>query len=129
MNLKALNIACLIAITGMLSACSVTVQESFALHPFHELPIQDPRPQLNFATATNVDASQYKIYINTLYVGTVADFAENSRPLRLLSGVHQVSIERNKELVVSEGIVLEDGTQHVLHIPTTGILALGESSR
>ncbi|RUO44073.1 hypothetical protein CWE15_02550 [Aliidiomarina taiwanensis] len=118
--------AALLAISG-LSACSVTVQDTVALHPFHEQPIQDPRPQLHFATPAHVDASQYKIYVNTLYVGTVADFKENSRPLRLLSGSHQVSIMHNAEPVLTKGVVLQDGSLQVLQIPRSGILVLADS--
>lgn len=129
MALKTFQLACLLAVVSFLSACSVTVQDTAVLHPFHERPIQDPRPQLQFSTAAPVDGSQYLIYVNTLYVGTVADFKENSRPLRLLSGTYQVSIERHEELILTEDLVLKDGTQHVLHIPNSGGLVMGDINR
>ncbi|HLV48989.1 MAG TPA: hypothetical protein VKY35_08005 [Aliidiomarina sp.] len=118
-----LNIARVVLLLSslvVLSGCAYTPQTSVAQHEEQHLqPIQDLRPQLRFATDATDQATTLKIYVNTLYVGTVADFANEKRPLRLLSGEHTIQVRDQNEVRLQETLNLESGATRVMHIPNT----------
>lgn len=108
----------LLSIIGiLLTGCTQTPapqQQTVAVQPER---ILDPRPQVRFTTDTNAAAEQLKIYVNTLYVGTVADFQQNTRPLRLLSGEHTIQIHYQNQLHLQQTLHLESGAVHFMHVP------------
>ncbi len=80
-------------------------------------PIQDLRPQLLFSLDTAEQGADLQIYVNTLYMGTVADFNSASRPLRLLSGQHTIQIREKNEIRLQKNLELHNGAVRVMHIP------------
>lgn len=80
-------------------------------------PIQDLRPQLLFSLDAAEQDAGLKIYVNTLYMGTVADFNNANRPLRLLSGQHTILIKDQNEIRFQVTLELHNGAVQVMHIP------------
>jgi|SRR5690554_2693195 len=105
---------------AILTGCALFSEPPLTAEQQQQLqPIQDLRPQLLFSLNTNEQAEELKVYVNTLYVGTVADFNSATRPLRLLSGEHTIQIRDQDEVLLQETLELESGAVRVMHVPDT----------
>lgn len=105
---------------AILSGCALFNEQPLTAEQQQQLqPIQDLRPQLLFSLDTTEQADELKVYVNTLFVGTVADFNSATRPLRLLSGEHTIQIRDQNEVLLQETLELESGAVRVMHVPDT----------
>ncbi len=108
-----MSVSALVVLTG----CVVTQMPVAEHKQPHLQPIQDLRPQLLFATDTQDQLDEFKVYVNALYVGTVADFSSENRPLRLLSGEHTIQIKVLNEVRWQKTLVLENGAVRRMYVP------------
>jgi len=71
------------------------------------------RPQLSFKV---LDENLYgaRIYINGLDMGVVDDYLEGAASLKVISGNHQVRIEKQGRTIVDEKLYVGDGVNRTI---------------
>jgi hypothetical protein len=86
--------------------------------PTEKQEVVDLRPQLSFVLAdSSDDASRYRIFVDGLAMGTAGSFLSGKNGLRVLSGTHEVRVEHQGRVVVSERLYLGDGAIRNILIP------------
>ncbi|MCO4320817.1 hypothetical protein [Aliidiomarina quisquiliarum] len=104
----------------VLSGCKLMPEPTLTAEQLQQLqPIQDLRPQLLFSLDAAEQGAALDIYVNTLYMGTVADFHSANRPLRLLSGQHTIEIREQNEIRLQTTLELPNGAVRIMHIPVS----------
>ena len=86
--------------------------------PTEKQEVADLRPQFSFALADpNDDAAHYRIFVDGLDMGAVANYAVGRNALKVLPGTHLVRVEGRGRTVLEERIFLGDGATRTILIP------------
>lgn len=104
----------LVLVVGVLAAFAAGCIQM----PSEKQEVVDLRPQLSFQLAdSNDDASRYRIYVDGLAMGTASSYVSGKNGLRVLSGTHEVRVEVEGRIVVSERLYLGEGAIRNILIP------------
>ena len=86
--------------------------------PTEKQEVADLRPQFSFSLADpNDDASQYRVFVDGLDMGTASNYAAGKNALKVLSGTHVVKVEAKGRVVLQERVYLGDGATRTILIP------------
>lgn len=95
--------------TTMLAACMQL--------PTEKQEVSDLRPALSFSLADAADdPNVYRVYVDGLDMGNVANYTAGKNSLKVLSGMHLVKIEGRGRVVFEERIYLGDGATRTIQI-------------
>jgi hypothetical protein len=85
-------------------------------YPTEKKEVADVRPSIVFSIAENMDATQYRVFVDNLDMGPLARYVSGAGALRLLSGSHIVRIETAGNAIFQESIYLGDGATRTLQV-------------
>jgi hypothetical protein len=76
--------------------------------PTEKQDVADMRPSISFKP-TSDDATQAKVFVDGIELGTVGDYLKNKDAVRILPGTHEIRVISNGEVLLSEKVYLSDG--------------------
>ena len=85
-------------------------------YPTEKQEVPDIRPQLTFVVSDNLSAAPYRVLVDNLDMGSLAEYSTGEKSLRVLSGTHVVRIELAGKVVYEERIFLGDGAVRQLRV-------------
>ena len=99
-------------VTRLFAALVLVAGISGCKQPTEIQQVADIRPGINFklASASESDAQTWKVFIDGLEVGHVANYLAGQSVLRVLSGTHVVRVESPRGVLLDERVYLGDGS-------------------
>ena len=76
--------------------------------PTEKQGVSDMRPQISFKTDSEITLSA-RVLVDGLDMGSVGDFIEGVAAVRVLSGMHKLTVTTGPTLLLDEKVYLGDG--------------------
>jgi hypothetical protein len=101
---------------GLLLVCAAILVSSCVQLPTEKQEVADLRPRLSFSVPENIDPQRYRVVVDNLDMGALADYSGGQRALKVLSGTHVIRIQGDGQTIHEERIYLGDGATRQLQI-------------
>ena len=76
--------------------------------PTEKQSVSDMRPQISFK-AESERAKDAQILVDDLNMGTVSEFLDGDSAIRVLPGIHIITVSASNSILLSEKVYLGDG--------------------
>ena len=101
------------SIIGVVLGATLILLSACTQFPTEKQSVTDMRPQLSFKISDDGLGSA-RILVDGLDMGAIADFAEGVASLRILAGSHQIRVELNGRVLITEKLYVGDGVNRTI---------------